>query len=316
MGRAALAIPAARDLIASRHELAEPLRRNQPIAAADESLDFAPVGRFVQSDADPALGAEIGGNEKSRRLGVEDELPRALRDLAPEREPAVPGTLEGEDLVPTRYDGPRRMSSSFASGSARQIARRRAPIATSDIETLRSSPPIPSLARSAGDQRSIDRPGSAADSLAREWLSTSPRSIANSWAARMARAQPSPCASFSALPKRSARPPSSTSRRRMSTAVSITDARASISPNGWSTLGGKVRVPTTPQCRLGRSDPSRAFSRNEGARGERRPAHARAPRARLRADLHLRALSERLRARALARRSPGANRTRSPSPIR
>ena len=99
MGRAELAIPIARPYRLTP-ELAEPLRRDQPIAAADESLDFAPVGRFVQSDADPAPGAEIGGNEKSRRLGGQYELSRAGRNLAPEREPAVPGTLEGEDLGP------------------------------------------------------------------------------------------------------------------------------------------------------------------------------------------------------------------------
>jgi len=31
------------------------------IAAADESLDFAPVGRFVQTDADAAIGRRPDG---------------------------------------------------------------------------------------------------------------------------------------------------------------------------------------------------------------------------------------------------------------
>ena len=65
------AIRPGRRAVVSRHQLGEPLWRNQPIAAADEGFDLAPVGRFVQADADPALGAKIGGNEKPRRLGLE-----------------------------------------------------------------------------------------------------------------------------------------------------------------------------------------------------------------------------------------------------
>src|SRR6185437_9296715 len=93
---------------ALRHKLREPLWRDQAIAAADESLDFPPVSRAVQPDANPSLGAEIGGNEKSRRLGFEHELSRAGRNLAPEREPAAPRPLEREDPVgdPVRRPAP------------------------------------------------------------------------------------------------------------------------------------------------------------------------------------------------------------------
>jgi hypothetical protein len=84
---------------ASRHQLGEPLRRDEPIAAVDEGLDLAPVRRFVQTDADPALGAEIGGNEKSRRTGAQDHLPGSLRDLAPEGKPIAPRPFQGENLV-------------------------------------------------------------------------------------------------------------------------------------------------------------------------------------------------------------------------
>src|SRR5580692_2887698 len=49
-----------------------------------------------------------------------------------------------------------------------------------------------------------------------------------------------------------------------------------------------------PQCRLGRPYPSRALSRNEGACGKWSPTHACACRARVRAHLYLRPLSNRL----------------------
>jgi hypothetical protein len=100
---------------------------------AHESLDLAPVGFRIQADADPALGAKVRGMKNRVGSGLEKDFPRTFRDLAPEREPVVPRPLQSEDLVPTRYDGPRRMTPSFASGSARQIARKRAPIATSGM---------------------------------------------------------------------------------------------------------------------------------------------------------------------------------------
>ena len=70
------------------------------------------------------------------------------------------------------------------------------------------------------------------------------------------------------------------------------------------------------QCRLGRPHPSRAFSRRRGARLGRNPADAGPRGARLRAELHLRALPDAVPAEASATRSPGPNPMPSSSPIR
>jgi hypothetical protein len=90
--------PGPRALV-SGHEPGESLGRNQPIAPADEGVDLPPVGLRVQTDADPALGAKVRGNEKPRWLGFEKDLPRTFRDLAPERAPVVPRPLQSEDLI-------------------------------------------------------------------------------------------------------------------------------------------------------------------------------------------------------------------------
>src|SRR5262249_38674162 len=94
---ARIALP--NDAISSRHELRQPFWGDEAIAPAREALDLAPIGLAVQSDANPALGAKIRWNEKSRRIGPDDDFARSFRDLAPEADPVVPRSFEGEDLA-------------------------------------------------------------------------------------------------------------------------------------------------------------------------------------------------------------------------
>ena len=88
----------------------------------------------------------------------------------------------------------------------------------------------------------IDRPPIASPPMALDLSSVRSRTLG---AACTAGARRSPCGSSCASPKRSTRAPSSTSRRRMSTAVSIMGGASLDFAERMIELGGRVRVPTT-----------------------------------------------------------------------